>query len=74
MWLGNWTRLAKSLGLRSPHNPEAMSYTLIAREERKARTLHRCIWCGERIALGDSYVHERSIFEGDPQCHDWHLE
>ena len=51
-----------------------MSYLLIAEEMRKARKPHRCIWCGEPIAIGDRYVHERSIFEREAQSHDWHPE
>lgn len=51
-----------------------MSYTLISCEMRKARKPHRCIWCGEAIAVGDSYEYERSIFDGKPQSHHWHPE
>lgn len=51
-----------------------MSYRLIERDERTARKKHRCIWCGQSIAAGSKYVHERSIFEGDPQSNNWHPE
>lgn len=52
-----------------------MSYTLIEeRTIKAARKMHKCIWCGEAIHKGDSYVYERSIFEGDPQSNHWHSE
>lgn len=51
-----------------------MSYNLISSEVRKARKPHRCIWCGQPIAIGESYRHERSTFNGDFQVQDWHPE
>ena len=52
-----------------------MSFTLIEeRQVKAARKAHRCIWCGESIAVGSSYTYERSIFEGHPQSHHWHPE
>lgn len=51
-----------------------MSYTLIAAETRKARKPHKCIWCGQKIEIGERYTHERCVFEGDAQSNDWHLE
>jgi hypothetical protein len=51
-----------------------MSYTLISRDVRKAAKPHKCIWCGESIAVGTIYVHERSIFEREAQSHNWHQE
>lgn len=51
-----------------------MSYRLIKETERTARVPHRCIWCGESIAAGDKYLHERSVFDGEMQNHHWHHE
>lgn len=52
-----------------------MSYTLIEeRPIKSARKAHQCIWCGESIPVGTSYIYERSIFEGDPQSNHWHSE
>lgn len=51
-----------------------MSYNLISSEVRKARTPHRCIWCGQPIIAGETYRHERSTFCGEFQVQDWHPE
>lgn len=51
-----------------------MSYQLISSEVRKARKPHKCIWCGEQIAIGTKYRHERSTWEGDFHAQDWHPE
>lgn len=46
----------------------------ISDEWRKARKPHRCIWCGEPIAIGERYRHWRGKFEGEVQTNDWHKE
>ena len=52
-----------------------MSYTLLEhREVKAAKKAHRCIWCGEAINVGEPYLYERSIFDGNPQSHHWHGE
>lgn len=51
-----------------------MSYSLIREKWLKARKQHRCIWCGEAIALGEHHRHEISIYEGHFQDHRWHPE
>jgi hypothetical protein len=51
-----------------------MSYSLISKTILKARTAHWCIWCGEAIFRGESYVHEASKYSGDLQDHRWHHE
>lgn len=51
-----------------------MSYTRIHEETRKAAKPHRCIWCGENIAISESYTYVRCVFEGDPQSQHWHPE
>lgn len=51
-----------------------MSYRLLAENTRKARKEHRCVWCGQKIAVGEAHTHERSIYEGEFQNHRWHRE
>ena len=51
-----------------------MSYTLLSQTEPKARKEHRCIWCGEKILVGEQHTHERSIYDGNFQNHRWHGE
>ena len=52
-----------------------MSYTLFEMPERVAlRKAHRCIWCGQTIAIGEKYLDERSVYDGNIQRHRWHPE
>lgn len=51
-----------------------MSYTPIRKQTVRARKNYVCIWCGERIAVGDTYVYEFSKFDGENQVHRWHGE
>jgi len=51
-----------------------MSYSLIAKEDRKARKTHRCTFCYQVIDIGDQYFHERCLFDGEPQSNRWHPE
>jgi hypothetical protein len=51
-----------------------MSYTLLSTTRPIARKQHRCIWCGQAIAKGESYFNERSIFDDNMQNHHWHEE
>lgn len=51
-----------------------MSYTLFSDFVRKARKPHKCIWCREPIALGETYHDERSVYDGNIQRHRWHPE
>lgn len=52
-----------------------MSYILLGeRDIKAARKAHKCIWCGQRIEIGQPYTYERSIYEGEPQSHHWHPE
>lgn len=51
-----------------------MTYHLFSMTERKAAKPHRCIWCGELIDKGDSYLDERSVFDGSIQRMRWHPE
>jgi hypothetical protein len=53
----------------------AMSgYQLFSLTDRKAAKAHRCIWCGEAIAVGERYQDERSVYDGEFQHHKWHPE
>lgn len=51
-----------------------MSYVLIREAQQVARKPHRCIWCADRINVGERYVYERSVYDGQPQSLHWHLE
>lgn len=51
-----------------------MSYHLFSEVLRKAKKAHRCIWCGEAIESGESYIDERSVFERQLQRRRWHTE
>lgn len=52
-----------------------MSYVLIEqRDVHAARKDHKCIWCGEAILAGTSYIRERSVCNGNPQSFKWHQE
>lgn len=51
-----------------------MGYTLLSLTYPVARKDHRCIWCGQKIAKGEGYMNERSVFDGDMQNHHWHPE
>ncbi len=51
-----------------------MSYTLLKETYPIARKQHRCVWCGERIEIGEKYTHEKSVYDGNMQDHKWHME
>lgn len=51
-----------------------MTYTLLSESHPVARKAHKCIWCGQTIAVGEKHRHERSIFEGSFQDQRWHPE
>lgn len=51
-----------------------MSYQLISQTTPKARREYDCIWCVEKIAKGETHVHEISKYDGDLQDHRWHPE
>ncbi len=51
-----------------------MSYTLISEKNYIARKPHACIWCGQRVVIGERYVREFSVFDGDTQKLKWHPE
>lgn len=51
-----------------------MSYQLLSESHPVAAKVHRCIWCGQDIPVGETHRHERSIYEGEFQNHRWHSE
>jgi hypothetical protein len=51
-----------------------MSCTTIAKSTQKAKKAHRCSWCGGTIAMGETYLRTRVVFEGDPQTNKFHPE
>lgn len=53
---------------------EELSYHLFSESFPKARKIHRCIWCGETILVGQEYRRENSVYDGRFQDHAWHLE
>ena len=50
-----------------------MSYELIRESWPVARKPYKCIWCGERIPVGEQHRHEISKYDG-LQDHRWHRE
>jgi len=51
-----------------------MSYTLLGETTRTAKKSHKCIWCGQQIATGEKYIHEKSVYDHQMQNHKWHPE
>jgi hypothetical protein len=51
-----------------------MTYHCFSKTERRAAKVHRCIWCGEPIGVGERYIAEESIYDGTFQNHHWHPE
>ncbi|MGD9590832.1 MAG: hypothetical protein AB7Q37_18480 [Pyrinomonadaceae bacterium] len=49
------------------------TYVLIRESYPRAGKRHRCIWCGERIEIGERHRHEISRYDG-LQDHRWHVE
>ena len=51
-----------------------MSFTILRSATVRAAKRHRCAWCGEGIEVGDTHVHEVSIFNCNFQDHRFHHE
>ena len=52
-----------------------MSYESIEQIMRTARRkVHKCIWCGQLINIGDKYVDRAGSFYGEFQRDQWHPE
>lgn len=50
------------------------SYTELKYTEPKARKEYRCIWCNEKILIGEKHAARTYIFEGDFNSDRLHLE
>jgi hypothetical protein len=51
-----------------------MSYYEISRKKAKATKRYLCIWCGESIVLGTTYIREFSKFYDEIQFQKFHPE
>jgi hypothetical protein len=40
----------------------------------KARKMHRCVWCGEQIDPGETYVLNKGVYDNRMQSTKWHAE
>lgn len=47
-----------------------MSYTEIRSNAVTVRKPHACVWCGQRINVGEAAQYRAYVFDGDFQ-HDW---
>ncbi len=51
-----------------------MSYQLLNSSTPKARKEHRCEYCGEKILVGETYLREKSVYDGHMQNCAFHPE
>lgn len=51
-----------------------MSFQLLSETKPKARKPYACIWCTEKIQVGEVHIHQASKYDGDFQDHRWHPE
>lgn len=51
-----------------------MSDQFLSEAHPKARKEYDCIWCREKISIGESHVVQTGIFEGDFYCSRFHKE
>jgi len=47
---------------------------IVEQKQYKARTPHRCTWCGEAILAGLPYVRLRGVYEREPFVNKFHPE
>lgn len=54
-----------------------MCATELTNKDVKCRKVHRCVWCGEQINVGDNAHYRSGIYEGEffsdywhPECHE----
>jgi hypothetical protein len=51
-----------------------MSFTFLSETKHRARKIHLCIWCNDKIIVGEFYLSQSGIYEGDFQHSKYHLE
>ena len=51
-----------------------MSYVLLSESFPRAKKQYDCIWCGQKIEVGEKYCREGSVYDGRMQNHQWHIE
>lgn len=51
-----------------------MSYQQLSKTSPKARKEYSCIWCSEKILIGETHIKEVGEYEGDFQSNRWHPE
>jgi hypothetical protein len=51
-----------------------MSFNLISMTKPKAKKIHRCIWCSEKIQIGEVHIKQISSYGSDFQSMRWHPE
>lgn len=51
-----------------------MSYTILSEATHVARKTHRCIWCGEQIAVGETYRRVKIAYDGELHDNKFHPE
>lgn len=44
------------------------------KQNRKARKVHRCVWCGEHILVGEEYAFQSAHYDGIFQQSHYHEE
>lgn len=48
--------------------------TCLKDTKHKARKEHKCIWCGEKILIGETYSYSVGIFCGEFYSNKMHLD
>ena len=47
---------------------------ILRENARKASKVHRCVWCGQDIYVGESYVHIDAVIDEGFDHQRWHHE
>jgi hypothetical protein len=51
-----------------------VSWQHLSTDRPKARKDYKCVWCGERIPVGERHVAVSGIMDGDFQSNRFHAE
>jgi hypothetical protein len=51
-----------------------MSYRLLSENNLKATKSHNCMWCADKVLIGEQYVRDVSVYNSDFQNNAWHPE